>query len=385
MRHSRYVSHSPSVSSSASTQQSSSNKLKSPVPSDYEYVGRLVTRERPIVQKSKSAHQNSVFPQTKHQYHHVARSNHQPVYEEASCSSSGGDDADEIDSLSKPLGVIRINDRHLREIYRLPTPPPKVKRVYHRLRSPETKVIERVFVRRPPPQIIENIIEVPPEKVRIINREKILGKSKPITRSKLIRLKAQQHDRGVDQQIIEEGDEGEQQQQQETQPIFAPTQAYAQSQSQQQQTTQPILTHVQSYPQSQPQQITCNPSGGCYPQQAAASTVTNAYIPQQPIQTTTVSFNPPHQPVTTTTTTAMVYPSQTHTHGPGCFHATMPSNAMFNSQQTLRIPTPQVPQGSPYTFVPQQVANHQMITPSTPYAYVPQQTAPVMSYGNARY
>lgn len=154
------------------------------------------------MQKSKSAHQNPVFSQTKHQYHHVAQSNRQPVYEEVSCSSSGGDDSDEVDSLSKPLGVIRINDRHLREsiisnidhlcekinfplvVYRLPTPPPKVKRVYHRLRSPETKVIERVFVRRPPPQIIENIIEVPPEKVRIINREKILGKSKPITRSK---------------------------------------------------------------------------------------------------------------------------------------------------------------------------------------------------------
>ena len=199
-------------------------------------------------------------------------------------------------------------------------------------------------------------------------------------------MKAQPNDQGVDQQIIEEGEEGEQQQQQqqqETQPIFAPTQAYAQSQPQQQQTTQPIFTHAQSYPQSQPQQMTCNPSGGCYPQQAAATAVTSAYTPQQPIQTTTVSFNPPHQPITTTTTTAMVYPSQTHVHGPGCFHATMPSSAMFNPQQTLRIPTPQAPQGSPYTFVPQQVANHQMITPSIPYA--PQHTAPVMSYGNSRY
>jgi hypothetical protein len=66
----------------------------------------------------------------------------------------------------------------------LPTPSPKIKRVYHRLRSPEPKVIERVFVRRPPPQIIENIIEVPPEKVRIVTREKYLEKPPPITRSK---------------------------------------------------------------------------------------------------------------------------------------------------------------------------------------------------------
>lgn len=69
-------------------------------------------------------------------------------------------------------------------VYRLPTPPPKVKRVFHRLRSPEPKIIERVYVRRPAPQIIENVIEVPPEKVKIIHREKYLGNAKPITRSK---------------------------------------------------------------------------------------------------------------------------------------------------------------------------------------------------------
>jgi hypothetical protein len=66
----------------------------------------------------------------------------------------------------------------------LPTPPPEVKKVFHRLRSPEPKIIERVYVRRAAPEIIENIIEVPPEKVRIINREKNLSKSKPIIRTK---------------------------------------------------------------------------------------------------------------------------------------------------------------------------------------------------------
>lgn len=114
--------------------------------------------------------------------------------------SSSADDTDDVDALSKPLGVIRISDRHYREsnrikkglsemrililVYRLPTPPPKVKRVFHRLQSPEPKVIERVYVRRPPPQIIENVIEVPPQKVRIIKKEKFLDKSTPITRSK---------------------------------------------------------------------------------------------------------------------------------------------------------------------------------------------------------
>ena len=108
--------------------------------------------------------------------------------------------SDNEDDLSRPLGVIRINDRHFREsefkktfhtidfasflVYRLPTPPPKVKRVFHRLRSPEPKIIERIYVRRPAPQVIENVIEVPPEKVRIIHRDKFLSHSKPITRSK---------------------------------------------------------------------------------------------------------------------------------------------------------------------------------------------------------
>ena len=79
--------------------------------SDFEYVGRLVTRERPIISKSKSIHQNYVFTQNKHKYHHSMATQYEDIDEEASGSTSG----EESDGLSKPLGVIRINDRHLRE------------------------------------------------------------------------------------------------------------------------------------------------------------------------------------------------------------------------------------------------------------------------------
>jgi hypothetical protein len=140
-------------------------------------VGRLVTRERPIVRQSNSYHE------TIDRYYY---------------STSSDEDADD---LSKPLGVIRISDRHVREsmqmkvdkrekyfvdilVYRVPTPPPEIKRVVHRLRSPKPKIIERVFVHRPPSEIIENVIEVPPEKVRVISREKHLPPSKPIIRTK---------------------------------------------------------------------------------------------------------------------------------------------------------------------------------------------------------
>ncbi len=78
---------------------------------DFEYVGRLVTRERPIIQKSKFVQQNHVFHQNKHKYHHSMAVQHQEPNEEVSGSSS----SEESDGLSKPLGVIRISDRHLRE------------------------------------------------------------------------------------------------------------------------------------------------------------------------------------------------------------------------------------------------------------------------------
>jgi hypothetical protein len=86
-----------------------------PPSSDYEYLGRLVTRERPIHRKSNSIQQNLVFPQNKHKYHHSMGSHRREVHEEMPSSSDEDEDADDSDGLSKPLGVIRISDRHLRE------------------------------------------------------------------------------------------------------------------------------------------------------------------------------------------------------------------------------------------------------------------------------
>jgi hypothetical protein len=71
----------------------------------------LVTRERPVPQKSKSVQQSHVFPQNKHKYCHAMASHCPDINEDVSGSSS----EDESDGLSKPLGVIRISDRHLRE------------------------------------------------------------------------------------------------------------------------------------------------------------------------------------------------------------------------------------------------------------------------------
>jgi hypothetical protein len=88
--------------------------FRSPITSDYEYLGRLVTHERPIIRRSKSIQQNLVFPQNSHKYHHSMRSHHQDIYKEVSNSSSD-EDIDDSDGLSKPLGVIRISDRHYRE------------------------------------------------------------------------------------------------------------------------------------------------------------------------------------------------------------------------------------------------------------------------------
>jgi hypothetical protein len=60
--------------------------------SDFEYLGRLITHERPIIRKSNSSHEKFVFPSN-------------------TLTSSDED----IDDLNKPIGVIRINDRHFRE------------------------------------------------------------------------------------------------------------------------------------------------------------------------------------------------------------------------------------------------------------------------------
>jgi hypothetical protein len=54
---------------------------RSPISSGYEYVGRLVTYEQPIIRNSNSPDQDLIS----------------------------------FDNLSEPLGVIRINDRHVRE------------------------------------------------------------------------------------------------------------------------------------------------------------------------------------------------------------------------------------------------------------------------------
>ncbi len=56
-------------------------------------MGRLITRERPIVRHSNAYNENL----TTDRYYY---------------STSSDED---VEDLSKPLGVIRINDRHVRE------------------------------------------------------------------------------------------------------------------------------------------------------------------------------------------------------------------------------------------------------------------------------
>lgn len=87
---------------------------RSPVPSDYEYLGRLVTRERPVAHKSKSVQQNLHFPQNRNKYQYSMRSQRQETYR-AAADPSSDEDTDDPEGLNKPLGVIRISDRHYRE------------------------------------------------------------------------------------------------------------------------------------------------------------------------------------------------------------------------------------------------------------------------------
>ncbi|CAF3329291.1 unnamed protein product [Rotaria socialis] len=281
MENSKHSYRSSSISSVASSQQNPTNGLKALASSDFEYVGRLVTRERPVIRTSNSIQQSYVFPQNKNKYFPSNASQRQNIYEEQSTSSSDGDD--NSDGLSKPLGVIKISDRHVREIYRLPTPPPKIKRVYHRLKSPDPKVIERVFVRRPPPQIIENIIEIPPEKVRIINREKYLGKSEPITRSKIVKLKSRHRHREVQEE--EEGEEDDYDDVEERQPqqTYMPSEQYAQQ-------------------------------------------------PQTTMQSST------YQPAAET---SLVYPPQPNTRTVGYFESTIPPEIMLNSKNPMQLASQQ--------------------------------------------
>jgi len=78
--------------------------------SEYEYLGRLVTVERPIVRKENSLRENPVLPSNTNKYYHSTRAHHQGIYEEDSASLD-----EDTDGFNKPLGVIRINDRHFRE------------------------------------------------------------------------------------------------------------------------------------------------------------------------------------------------------------------------------------------------------------------------------
>ena len=91
--------------------------MRSIASSDFEYVGRLVTRERPVIRTSNSIQRSHVFPQNKNKYYSSDAAQRQNIYEEQSASSSDDDDDDDdnSDGLSKPLGVIKISDRHVRE------------------------------------------------------------------------------------------------------------------------------------------------------------------------------------------------------------------------------------------------------------------------------
>ncbi|CAF4683584.1 unnamed protein product [Rotaria sp. Silwood1] len=191
--------HSSSGSSLASSHHDSisdnqRSKLKSPIQPEHEYADQIVTHERPLIQKSNSSNEDYIPSPSTIKKRRSTKSYRQDIYEEDLMSSD-----EEVNRLNKPLSVIKINDRHIREIYKLPTPPPEIKRVFHRMRSPEPKIIERIFVRRPTPEIIENIIEIPPRKVHIINREKHLRQSKPITRTKVVHLKRRHHHENEEQ------------------------------------------------------------------------------------------------------------------------------------------------------------------------------------------
>ncbi|CAF3748127.1 unnamed protein product [Rotaria sordida] len=180
--------HSSSLSSLASNHHKSTSKnhksrLKVPAQSGYEYVGRIVTHERPMFRKSNLFYKNHIPSSHIIKKHRSIKPHYQEIYEDDLTSSD-----EDIEDLCRSL------------VYKLPTPPPQVKRVFHRLRSPEPKLIERIYVRRPTPEIIENIVEVPPEKVRIINRKKYLRQSKPITRTKLIHLRPHHHQQQIEEQ-----------------------------------------------------------------------------------------------------------------------------------------------------------------------------------------
>ncbi|CAF1273203.1 unnamed protein product [Adineta steineri] len=178
---------------------------KTSTTSDYEYKGRLVTYERPVRQKSKLSTTNSnssfVFPSRINKHSRLMHSKTSDTFDD--------EETEDTTDLTRPVGRIQINDRHVREIYRVPTPPPEFKQVFYRARSPEPKIIERIYVKRPAPTIIEKVIQVPPETVQIINKEKQLPQLKPTFRTRYVYLKPE------DEYQVEERVEVKQEPQQE--------------------------------------------------------------------------------------------------------------------------------------------------------------------------
>ncbi|CAF0869751.1 unnamed protein product [Didymodactylos carnosus] len=199
--------------------------------SEYEYVGRLITRERPILrlhdqqqlhQRERNCPNNTSILKLLLDYNNLLaksygnnelittrsvkgiqrfqqtlkqpRLNAYPKFKQEDHNSYNDNGKIDYDQqLGKPISVTRISDGHYREIYRLPTPPPKLKRIIHRLKPSEPKLIEQIYVRRSPQEIIENVIEVPSQHVRVVNKGKFLDGSPAITQSKPIRLHSNRH------------------------------------------------------------------------------------------------------------------------------------------------------------------------------------------------
>lgn len=71
-----------------------------------------MTRERPIIKKTNLVEKQHVFPRNQNKFRHINTSKSHHIYEEVPVSSSDGESSDGLD---KPLGIIKINDRHIRE------------------------------------------------------------------------------------------------------------------------------------------------------------------------------------------------------------------------------------------------------------------------------
>ncbi len=78
--------------------------------SEYEYVDRSITRERPIIRKPNVLHESHLFLSNTNKYYRSTKTHRQEIYEEDVTSSD-----EDVDDLSKPFAVIQINDRRFRE------------------------------------------------------------------------------------------------------------------------------------------------------------------------------------------------------------------------------------------------------------------------------